>query len=213
MDQYINQTQTLYDSGARRFLFLTVPPIQLSPSVQAGGPENVKAEGAAVNQYNDALKSRVAKFAAANPQAKTYVVDTTVPFMKAIENPKAYGADNATCFDESGTKCLWWNDVSLIFNATSVSFLLCIAEADCDSIILHLPYTSSWLKQFLWRCISDEASLEGNFDKIFPFDTAVKEYIVLKIASSHFKLIIDSIIAIVNTGSKSYGECSYTMTM
>lgn len=110
MDQYINQTQTLYDSGARRFLFLTVPPIQLSPSVQAGGPENVKAEGAAVNQYNDALKSRVAKFAAANPQAKTHVVDTTVPFMKAIENPKAYGADNATCFDESGTKCLWWND-------------------------------------------------------------------------------------------------------
>ena len=115
MDQYINQTQTLYDSGARRFLFLTVPPIQLSPTVQAGGDANVKAEGAAVKQYNDALKSRVAKFAAANPQAKTYVVDTTAPFMKAIDNPKAYGADNATCFDESGTKCLWWNDVSLSF--------------------------------------------------------------------------------------------------
>ena len=113
MDQYINQTQTLYDFGARRFLFLTVPPIQLSPTVQAGGPDNVKAEGAAVKQYNDALKLRVSKFAAANPQAKTHVVDTTVPFMKAIDDPKAYGADNATCFDESGTKCLWWNDVSL----------------------------------------------------------------------------------------------------
>jgi phospholipase/lecithinase/hemolysin len=115
MDQYINQTQTLYDSGARQFLFLTVPPIQLSPSVQAGGAANAQAEGAAVKQYNDALKSRVAKFAAANPQAKTHVVDTTVPFMKAIDNPKAYGADNATCYDASGTKCLWWNDVSFAF--------------------------------------------------------------------------------------------------
>jgi phospholipase/lecithinase/hemolysin len=112
MDQYINQTQTLYNYGARRFLFLTVPPIQLSPSVQAGGAGTVTAEAAAIKQYNDALKSRVASFAAANPQAKTYVVDTTAPFLKAIDNPKAYGADNASCFDVSGTKCLWWNDVS-----------------------------------------------------------------------------------------------------
>lgn len=112
MDQYINQTQTLYDSGARRFLFLTVPPIQLSPSVQSQGAATVTAEGAAVKQYNDALKSRVTAFSAANPKAKTYVVDTTTPFMTAIDNPKAYGADNATCFDASGTKCLWWNDVS-----------------------------------------------------------------------------------------------------
>ena len=113
MDQYFNQTQTLYNSGARRFLFLTTPPIERTPSVQSGGDANVKAEGAAVKQYNDALKARVAKFAAANPQAKTYIVDTTVPFTKALDNPKEYGADNATCYDESGTKCLWWNDVSL----------------------------------------------------------------------------------------------------
>jgi len=92
-----------------------VPPIQLSPSVQAGGASNVEAEGAAVKQYNDALKSRIATFATAHPQAKTYVVDTTAPFLKAIDHPKAYGADNATCFDASGTKCLWWNDVSLTF--------------------------------------------------------------------------------------------------
>lgn len=114
MDQYINQTQTLYDSGARKFLFLTVPPIQLSPTVQGQGAATVTAEAAAVKQYNDALQSRVAAFTAANTGAKTYVVDTTAPFLKAIENPTAYGANNATCFDESGTKCLWWNDVSLL---------------------------------------------------------------------------------------------------
>lgn len=109
----MNQTQTLYNSGARRFVFLSVPPIQLSPTVLAQGDATVKAEAAGVKQYNDALRSRVATFATLNPTAKTYLVDTTAPFLKAIQEPQAYGADNATCFDASGTKCLWWNDVSL----------------------------------------------------------------------------------------------------
>jgi phospholipase/lecithinase/hemolysin len=114
MDQYINQTQTLYDlAGARSFLFLTVPPIQLSPTVLAQGAENVAAEGKAVAQYNEALTKRVEAFAKANVGVKVTVVDTTKPFMEAIEDPKAFGAENATCFDASGTKCLWWNDVSL----------------------------------------------------------------------------------------------------
>jgi len=167
MDQYINQTQTLYDSGARRFLFLTTPPIQLSPSVQAGGAANVAAEGAAVKQYNEALQSRVAAFATAHPQAKISVVDTTVPFMKAIDDPKKYGADNASCFDASGTKCLWWNDVSLIFHVFEVTTIIRFAEADFNSTIPDRPYTSSWLKQFRWRCVSDGNSLEGDIEDRF----------------------------------------------
>jgi hypothetical protein len=156
MDQYINQTQTLYNSGARRFLFLTVPPIQLSPSVQAGGVANVEAEGAAVKQYNDALKSRITAFAAANPQAKTYVVDTTAPFLKAIDDPKEYGADNATCFDASGTKCLWWNDVSLIYCAVPTTCVMRFIKADYTSTILDWPYTNSWQRRFRQRYTSDE---------------------------------------------------------
>lgn len=197
MDQYINQTQTLYDSGARRFLFLTVPPIELSPTVQAGGDANVKAEGAAVKQYNDALKSRVAMFAAANSQAKTYVVDTTTPFLKAIDNPKAYGADNATCFDDSGTKCLWWNDVSLIFCVLSASIKTRIAKADCISTILDSLYTSSWLKQFQWPCISDGAFLNGKVKERLQFDMEFNDYILLMTMSSSFELPVDSILAIV----------------
>lgn len=37
---------------------------------------------------------------------------------------------------------------------------------------------------------------------MFPSDTALNDYILLKIASSHFKMIIDSIIAIVKTGQQ-----------
>lgn len=108
------QTQALYESGARRFVFLTVPPIHLSPAVQVQGDSTVKAEAVAVKQYNDALRSRVAAFATANADAKTYLVDTTTPFLEAIQNPQRYGSANATCFDASGTECLWWNDVSAL---------------------------------------------------------------------------------------------------
>lgn len=114
MNRYINQTQTLYDAGARNFLFLSVPPIQLTPAVLAQGASTVNAEAAAIKQYNAALKSRVGAFAVANPQAKIYLVDTMEPFMTALSNPTAYGARDATCFDASGTTCLWFNDVSLL---------------------------------------------------------------------------------------------------
>lgn len=112
MTQYINQTQTLYNSGARNFLFLGVPPIQYTPTVQAAGTYSIDGEAAAVSQYNAALSARVAAFAAANAGAKTWILNTTTPFMTAINNPTAYGAPNATCFDASGIACLWWNDVS-----------------------------------------------------------------------------------------------------
>ena len=111
MDQYINQTQTLYDlAGARSFVFLTVPPIQYTPTVLSSGAENVAAEGKAVEQYNAALTRRVEAFTKANAGVKVAVVDTTKPFMEAINDPKNFGATDATCFDASGTKCLWWND-------------------------------------------------------------------------------------------------------
>ena len=113
MDQYMNQTQTLYDSaGAREFLFLTVPPIQYTPTVQSQGAETVAAEAKAVVQYNEALAKRVEGFVKKNEGARVRVVDTGVPFMQAINDPGAVGAEDAGCFDESGVRCLWWNDVS-----------------------------------------------------------------------------------------------------
>jgi phospholipase/lecithinase/hemolysin len=130
LDQYINQTQTLYNlAGARSFVFLTVPPIQYTPTVLASGAENVAAEGKAVAQYNEVLTKRVEAFAKANTGVKVTIVDTTKPFMEAINDPGKFGAADATCFDASGTKCLWWNDVS------SISFFgLVVDENDSGGI-------------------------------------------------------------------------------
>jgi hypothetical protein len=62
------------------------------------------------------LTKRVEAFAKANTGVKVTIVDTTKPFMEAINDPGKFGAADATCFDASGTKCLWWNDVSLTFS-------------------------------------------------------------------------------------------------
>ena len=112
MTQYINQTQTLYNSGARNFLFLTVPPIQLTPNVAAQGASVQAQEATAIAQYNNALTSKIAAFKAANAGVTTYVLNTTTSFMTAINNPTAYGAPNANCYNGDGVSCLWFNDVS-----------------------------------------------------------------------------------------------------
>lgn len=64
----------------------------------------------AISQYNAALVSRVTAFKAANAGSKTWVYDTQVPFLNAINNPTAYGSVDATCINADGVSCLWWND-------------------------------------------------------------------------------------------------------
>jgi phospholipase/lecithinase/hemolysin len=108
--RYISQVQIMYNSGARNFLFLTVPPIQYTPLVVAEGSTTVSEEGAGVAYYNQLLVAAIATFKAANEGVTTYVYDTTVPFMQAIDDPTAYGAPNATCYNADGVSCLWWND-------------------------------------------------------------------------------------------------------
>ncbi|TGO51408.1 hypothetical protein BCON_0162g00310 [Botryotinia convoluta] len=80
MDSYFTEIQRLYNVGGRNFLFLTVP------------------------------LSRVAAFKAANAGSNTWVYDTQIPFLNAINNPTAYGSADATCINADGVSCLWWND-------------------------------------------------------------------------------------------------------
>lgn len=108
--RYISQVQIMYNSGARNFLFLTVPPIQYTPLVVAEGSSTQTREGAAVTLYNNLLSTAVANFKSANSGAKTYIYDTSTPFLTAIKNPTAYGSPDATCYNSNGVSCLWYNN-------------------------------------------------------------------------------------------------------
>jgi len=60
--------------------------------------------------YNKLLAAGVASFASSNSGVTTWVYDTSTPFNTALNNPSAYGASSATCYNSDGTSCLWWNN-------------------------------------------------------------------------------------------------------
>ena len=123
LTRYFDQVQILHNAGVRKFLFLSVPPIQKTPSVIAAGASSQQGEAAALTTYNNLIVSKANAFKSANPGVITYYLDTATPFNTAINNPTAYGAQDATCYDASGTKCLWWNDVGSLVLYCSRSWL------------------------------------------------------------------------------------------
>ncbi|KAJ0143155.1 hypothetical protein CTA2_1304, partial [Colletotrichum tanaceti] len=106
--RYFEQLQILYNAGVRKFVLLGVPPTQKTPLMLANGADSNAQLAAAIKQYNDLIASNLAAFRARNAGVASWVVDTAAAFDKAIANPTAYGAPDATCFGGAG--CLWFND-------------------------------------------------------------------------------------------------------
>jgi phospholipase/lecithinase/hemolysin len=108
--RYFQETQIMYNAGARNFLFLTVPPIQYTPLMVAEGTTTQSEVGTAITYFNGLLTAAAASFKFANSGSTVYVYDTTAPFMTAINNPTAYGSPDATCYNADGVSCLWYNN-------------------------------------------------------------------------------------------------------
>ena len=72
--------------------------------------DNQDGEAKVITQYNDLLKSRADTFVKNHDDATVVVVDTQAPFNKVLDSPADYGANNATCYNEDGKSCLWYND-------------------------------------------------------------------------------------------------------
>ncbi|KAK1991124.1 fungal cellulose binding domain-containing protein [Colletotrichum falcatum] len=108
--RYFGQLQVLYDAGVRNFVLLTVPPTQKTPYMIATGADVGGQLSAAIEQYNELIAGNLAAFRTENAGVASWVVDTAAAFDKAIDNPAAYGAPDATCYDEDGVSCLWFND-------------------------------------------------------------------------------------------------------
>jgi len=110
MDTYFGQLQIIYNAGARNFVLLTVPPIHKTPAMLQESQETRDTEAAAIDVYNAAIAARLDAFKAANSGVEAQIVDTAVAFNKALDNPTQYGSPDASCYNEDGTSCLWFND-------------------------------------------------------------------------------------------------------
>ncbi|KAF6832641.1 hypothetical protein CPLU01_06037, partial [Colletotrichum plurivorum] len=108
--RYFEQVQRLYDAGARNFVLLTCAPQQLTPLMLEKGSESNAKLAAAVDLYNQILEENAFKFEKSHRGSRVWLVRTTEAYETALNNPQAYGAPDATCTNEDGLSCLWWNN-------------------------------------------------------------------------------------------------------
>ncbi|KAH6892377.1 hypothetical protein B0T10DRAFT_605130 [Thelonectria olida] len=110
VSRYFELLQALCDTGLRKFVLLSVPPTNLTPLMLQQGSASNALLVSSIKHFNKLLSSRLKDFKAANNNVITKIIDTSLAFNKAIRNPKAYGAPNATCYNDDGVSCLWFND-------------------------------------------------------------------------------------------------------
>lgn len=108
--KYFEQLEIIYQAGARKFVLLSVPPITKTPLMLGQSQWARDTEDAVIATYNSLIQSNLSAFKAKHSDIIATVVDTAAPFNQAINNPTAYGAPDATCYNADGTSCLWFND-------------------------------------------------------------------------------------------------------
>jgi phospholipase/lecithinase/hemolysin len=87
---YDGLLEEIYHTGARNFLFLSVPPVNLAPLTLEKGAWEVENEGKAIRVWNDKLKNLTTGFVAKHSDANMFVHDTNAVFNDVIENPSRY---------------------------------------------------------------------------------------------------------------------------
>jgi phospholipase/lecithinase/hemolysin len=107
---YSSLLSDVYATGARNFLFLSVPPVNLAPLTlnQDDGGYATENEGKVILDWNKRLVEMVEAFQANHTGTKVFVHDTWGLFNAVIEDPKAYeqtvGLKNVTGYCEAYMK-------------------------------------------------------------------------------------------------------------
>lgn len=102
MTRLFGQVEELYQSGARSFLFLTVPPTNRAPLLVVQGPTVTARITSSIADYNNQLRSFVTKFKQQHKDLDQIVVFDTQPiFNTLLNNAGTFGYVNTTGFCEA----------------------------------------------------------------------------------------------------------------
>jgi phospholipase/lecithinase/hemolysin len=102
MTRLFGQVETLYKSGARSFIFLTVPPTDRAPLIIQQGNYSITTIKASIADYNAQLTSSVASFKAKHKDLDQVIVFDTQPvFNTLLDNAATFGFVNATGYSEA----------------------------------------------------------------------------------------------------------------
>lgn len=86
----ITQVEELYLSGARSFLFLTVPPINRTPRFLAQGTVVADGLAAHIADYNAQLSNAVSLFEESHENFEAIVFDSQPVFNTLLDNAEPY---------------------------------------------------------------------------------------------------------------------------
>jgi phospholipase/lecithinase/hemolysin len=89
---YASLLEQVYTTGARNFLFLNVPPVNLSPLItsQADDGYATEYEGRVIADWNSRVVNMTAQLKAKHSDVTTFVHDTNKLYMDVIKDPKVY---------------------------------------------------------------------------------------------------------------------------
>ncbi|KAH4175868.1 hypothetical protein HBH43_068030 [Parastagonospora nodorum] len=148
--EYAGLLDQVYDTGARNFLFLDVPPVNLSPLITEKADDGyaTEYEGRVIADWNGRVANMTAQFKAKHAGVTAFVHDTNALFTQVIKDPKSVeqtvGYKNTTAFckayangtptwytkdascDYPVNEYLWLNDLHPTFpvhNATAASIV------------------------------------------------------------------------------------------
>jgi phospholipase/lecithinase/hemolysin len=108
--EYAGLLEQIYATGARNYLFLSVPPVNLSPLItnQADNGYATEYEGRVIADWNSRLANLTAQFKAKHTGVTTFIHDTNALFTKVIKDPKSFeqtkGYKNTTAFCKAYAK-------------------------------------------------------------------------------------------------------------
>ncbi|EME46056.1 carbohydrate esterase family 16 protein [Dothistroma septosporum NZE10] len=90
LTEYAGLVDKLYQSGAKNFLFLEVPPVDRSPLTQAAGSSAQSIEKEAIASWNDRVAHIAQNLSTTHQDATTFVFDTNALFTQVLNKPSSY---------------------------------------------------------------------------------------------------------------------------
>ncbi|KAK7427983.1 hypothetical protein QQZ08_005414 [Neonectria magnoliae] len=112
MESYFEQIQILYNVGLRRFVLLSLPPLNLVPKLQKqeiGDDRRYQRLIFAIERWNSLMQYHMILFQQANHDAEISIIDTAQIFWEAVRDPSALGAPDRDCINKDGVSCLWFD--------------------------------------------------------------------------------------------------------
>lgn len=87
---YTRLIETLYDHGARNFMFLNVPAVDRSPVMGERGRRDIGLLSADLNEFNDLIAKMALELKQKYEGLNAWVYDTRTDFSSAIDDPRAF---------------------------------------------------------------------------------------------------------------------------